>query len=204
MTLAAILIPLLLACGVVHAGATNDDCATAVVVTDGTPAAEGDNFTASTTDDAEASCQLNSDFDVWFEYVATCTGQATVDTFGSSQADTVLSAYAACGGAEIVCNDDEGSLFSVVSFATSAGQSYWIRLASFGPPGDYDLNVSGAVSGDTDANGHVDLDDFADLNTCFDGPGGGLGTGCECFDFDGDGDNDLQDFATFQVNFTGN
>lgn len=122
--------------------AGGDDCASAALVTDGVPAAEGDNSGADPFDDAEAACQPGSDFDVWFEYVATCTGQATVDTFGSGQADTVLSAYAACGGGEIACNDDEGGLLSVVSFATSVGESYWIRLASFGSPGDYDLNIS--------------------------------------------------------------
>ncbi len=35
------------------------------------------------------------------------------------------------------------------------------------------------------------------------GARGGLGAGCDCFDFDGDGDIDLQDFAEFQVFFTG-
>ena len=119
----------------------NDDCSSATVVSDGTPAAESDNSEASDNDDDEANCQ-GSDYDVWFEYVATCTGSATVNTFGSGQSDTVLSVYDGCGGNEIACNDDFGGLLSQVSFATTAGQSYWIRLASFGPPGDYDLNIT--------------------------------------------------------------
>jgi hypothetical protein len=121
----------------------NDDCATALLVTDGVPAAEGDNSQASDTDDDEASCQEFSGKDVWFEYVATCDGTAVVDTSGSGQEDTVLSAYDACGGSEIACNDDDGGgLLSSLSFVATAGQSYWIRLASFGPPGDYDLNIA--------------------------------------------------------------
>ncbi len=58
-------------------------------------------------------------------------------------------------------------------------------------------------TGDTDANGSVNLDDHADLEPCLAGPGGGLGAGCECFDFDSDNDVELDDFATFQASFTG-
>jgi hypothetical protein len=60
-----------------------------------------------------------------------------------------------------------------------------------------------AVPGDCDGNGVVDLDDFAELHSCFAGPGGGLGPGCECFDNDGNGDVDLVEFAWFQQQFTG-
>ncbi len=93
-------------------------------------------------DDAEANCQQFSDHDVWFEYVAGCTGSVAVDTFGSGQGDTVLSVYDGCGGTEIVCNDDVGGTLSQVTFDATAGQSYRIRLASFGPLGDFDLNAS--------------------------------------------------------------
>ncbi|MCH8147819.1 MAG: hypothetical protein IH987_07470 [Planctomycetes bacterium] len=119
----------------------NDNCAMATVVTDGAPAAEGDNSAASAADDAEAICSA-SDNDVWFQYVATCTGAATVDTAGSGQADTVLSVYDGCGGNEIACNDNAGGASSQVLFDVTSGQSYWIRLASIGVPGDYALNIS--------------------------------------------------------------
>lgn len=51
--------------------------------------------------------------------------------------------------------------------------------------------------------GDVDLNDYADVEACLVGPGGGLGVDCECFDYDDDGDNDLEDFAAFQNSFTG-
>ena len=118
---------------------------TSTAVTDGIPAAEGDNTSASATDDAEASCQV-SDFDVWFKYTATCTGLATIDTSGSGQEDTVLAAYGVCGGSEIACNDDaQGSTLAQITFAVTEGQAYHIRLASFAPPGDYDLNITCAA-----------------------------------------------------------
>ena len=128
---------------------TNDSCVDATGVTDGTPSWEGDNAGAA-TDDAEASCR-DSDYDVWFKYDATCNGAATVDTFGSNQVDTVLSVYAACGGGEIACNDDTGGTLSEVSLAVTSGTSYWIRLASIGFAGDYDLNISCSSGPDNDS-----------------------------------------------------
>ena len=53
--------------------------------------------------------------------------------------------------------------------------------------------------GDADADGDVDLDDWAAVHSCITGVGGTpLGEGCELFDFDWDGDVDLGDFAVFQ------
>lgn len=60
------------------------------------------------------------------------------------------------------------------------------------------------------ANGACKLDapedssDFADFVTCLEGPGGGLPQpDCACFDLDGNGDVDLNDFAGFQLAYTG-
>ena len=51
--------------------------------------------------------------------------------------------------------------------------------------------------GDCNANGLVDLADFAFLGECLAGPVGGLGDGCTCADFDDDEDVDLQDYSAF-------
>jgi hypothetical protein len=59
------------------------------------------------------------------------------------------------------------------------------------------------IPGDCDGDGDVDLDDFAGLDLCLAGPGGGLAAGCGCLDFDSDNDVDLGDFAGFEVVFTG-
>ena len=65
-------------------------------------------------DDAEASCQIDSNNDVWFVYTATCDGAVFMSTTGSQFApsnDPVLSVYDACpgtGGVEIACDDDSG------------------------------------------------------------------------------------------------
>ena len=64
----------------------------------------------------------------------------------------------------------------------------------------WQLTVTG---GDMDADGDVDLWDFAVFDSCLSGPGSAAGPGCECADADGDGDIDLADFAVFQIDFQG-
>lgn len=49
----------------------------------------------------------------------------------------------------------------------------------------------------------VDLSDFAALQTCFSGDGGGLFPGCEAFDADMDNDVDLDDYGAFHGTFIG-
>ncbi len=64
---------------------------------------------------------------------------------------------------------------------------------------DCDPCAGGPASGDVDANGVIDLNDYISMVPCLTGPFGGAGNGCECFDFDNDGDIDLQDFASFTL-----
>jgi hypothetical protein len=57
---------------------------------------------------------------------------------------------------------------------------------------------------DLDADGDVDLGDFATFQTCFNGPNQAPARGgCAAADLDADGDVDLADFATFQTCFNG-
>ena len=56
--------------------------------------------------------------------------------------------------------------------------------------------------GDFDADGDVDLTDFAQFEICFTGPGGALVPGCEPGDFDGDNDIDCDDWAQFVLAWT--
>ncbi len=60
------------------------------------------------------------------------------------------------------------------------------------------------VASDINADGRVDLLDFARLQACFTGTGGGPVTPqCESADLDGNGAVDLDDFAQFQNSVTG-
>jgi uncharacterized lipoprotein YddW (UPF0748 family) len=66
------------------------------------------------------------------------------------------------------------------------------------------LVLTGFALGDADGDGMVDVDDFALLPDCLNGPGvGAVEAPCEAFDFDDDADVDLQDFAKLQQAFTG-
>ncbi len=69
------------------------------------------------------------------------------------------------------------------------------------PPG-----VALGVTGDFDADGDVDLDDYGLFYACFDGPGvppAGSCPGGVDADLDNDGDVDLDDFAVMQAAFAG-
>jgi len=58
--------------------------------------------------------------------------------------------------------------------------------------------------GDADMDGDVDLIDFAMFPACMTGPDNGpVSIGCEVFDFNADDDVDHDDFAGFQLAFTG-
>ena len=100
----------------------NDDCGFAIEAIEGTTAS--DNSGAGPDDD-EASCQPDSNSDVWFIYTASCDGLVFVNTLGSllqPSNDPVLSVYDACGGNEIACDDDSGvGVQAALNFEGTAG-----------------------------------------------------------------------------------
>lgn len=125
------------------AQAPNEHCYLAAAVANGEPAFIGDNSGAEESDALEATCLLDTNYDVWFLYSASCSGLATVDTFGSAQVDPALSAYHDCDSLDFACNDDAGdSLQASLTFPVQAGQFYFIRLASHAAPGAYRLNIA--------------------------------------------------------------
>ena len=68
----------------------------------------------------------------------------------------------------------------------------------------YPITGVGHVPGDSDADGDVDMLDFARLQACFTGPGpASPARGCCFFDFEPDGDIDLNDYAVFHAALTG-
>jgi hypothetical protein len=143
----------------------NDQCEFAVPVIVGVNTS--DNSSAG-VDDGEASCQPDSNHDVWFKFTASCNGITFASTTGSALApsnDTVLSVYSKCplnGGTELACDDDSGvGLQSALNFSTTIGTTYLLRVAGFennkGPivlnirPVD-DCLIDGVCYGDGDHN----------------------------------------------------
>lgn len=76
--------------------------------------------------------------DVWYEYTAGCDGVAEVSTVDGTFLDTRLAVYAEYCPDDlinlIVCNDDDGSAQSTVTWNVIEGYTYLIRLGEF--PGE--------------------------------------------------------------------
>jgi hypothetical protein len=87
----------------------------------------------------------------------------------------------------------------------------YTHTAIWGSPGQDVHGTLGSASvtvlcgtADSDADGDVDLADFAAFQICFTGTPGVAETFCECvFDSDDDHDVDLTDFGEFAANFSG-
>ncbi len=143
------------------------------------------------------------------------------DTFADG--DALLSAYAFLGNA--VFADTNGARVATLAFearAEAAGMPVEIpaSIGTFTDTQVFDgdtpgLNVLGlrgtatiqvlACGGmDYDADGDVDLYDFAAFQACFTGAGGTAASECRCpFDTDHDDDVDLADYDTFEERFSG-
>ncbi len=120
---------------------TSDECAGAIAVSAGST-----NFdTTCATGVDESSCAFNDTNDIWYSYTNNSTCQISnleVNTFGSGF-DTSLSAFDACGGNELACNDDSGGLQSQLNFTCiQPGETIIIRVSGFnGATGTGVLNV---------------------------------------------------------------
>jgi len=125
---------------------SNDECSGAITVAVG---ANGpfSNAGASNSAAAATGCVTGGvNNDVWFSFTAVCPGAHTIST-GCGGFDVVTSAYDACGGLQLGCNDDTdgcgigGSSFTITCVP---GNTYFIRVASYaaGTSGSFPLNIS--------------------------------------------------------------
>lgn len=112
----------------------NDECSGALPLMSGVAEAFDNSAATNSSGAPDFSCggTASAALDIWYTVVPTQTGTVMVDTFGSSF-DTRLEAYEGDCGAlvSLDCNDDSGSLQSMVSFSADAGQTYYIRVAGF-------------------------------------------------------------------------
>jgi hypothetical protein len=181
----------------------NDECTGATTIGVGGTAFNSTGATGVTT--LPASCDSFGSVDifndVWFKYVATGTGSATVSTCNAASFDTRLGIFSgACDAlAFVACNDDGAGcagFTSSVTFNTVCGETYYISLGAFanGTTGTGTLTVTQtgtcppACPADLDGDGSVGAADLAILL----GQWGGPGTA----DFNASGTVDAADLAT--------
>ncbi len=118
----------------------NDLCANAQWIADGVPITATNRF--ADTDGAPMPCGNGGAKDVWYKYRPLTTGEVRISTDnaapptgGSTDFDTVLGVYTACGGQLLDCDDDSGQSPEVSSdingVMLTAGQTYLIRVAAF-------------------------------------------------------------------------
>ncbi|MBK8096108.1 MAG: hypothetical protein IPK26_03325 [Planctomycetes bacterium] len=125
--------------------AQGDECTNPLVVIDGL---NGPFSNAGSTTSAPAwPCGAGGN-DVWFLYVATCTGTLTLDTCSATRTyDTTIEVFDGvaqpCGNMTGgICNDDFCGLGSTVSIGVTAGNPYYVRVGGFGSAtGSFDLNI---------------------------------------------------------------
>lgn len=126
----------------------NNTCETALPIENGvTPFS---NVNATTTGLPAAGCDFFGNDqvynDIWFDYVATCTGQLTISLCDSTF-DTKLAVYAglscpATSANLLACNDDACGLRSSITIPVNAGAMLKIRVGSFSPAVSGTGNVS--------------------------------------------------------------
>ncbi|MCA9286603.1 MAG: FG-GAP repeat protein, partial [Phycisphaerales bacterium] len=135
----------------------------------------GATGSSGSTEDCVAALEA----DVWFAYVATCTGQVTFSTCGMATFDTIIAVYPGCtygafplfpcqiASSPIACNDDaEGcsGLTSKVTIDATAGACYFVRVGGYlGVWGFGTLTVTCGCAGDLNNDGTVNGADLGVL-----------------------------------------
>ncbi len=111
-----------------------DDCASGTFISGPGTAFTGNIFASNTPGDLPAEACFPASVDRWFSYTPPANGTVVFKfcpAGGCASYDSVLAAYAGCGGAQIACNDDFCGLHSQISFAVFSGINYRIRVAGF-------------------------------------------------------------------------
>ncbi|MHC5024050.1 MAG: serine hydrolase [Planctomycetota bacterium] len=135
--------------------------------------------TAATTDGpAHATCVSAGDDqihnDLWYAWIAPCTGTLDVETCAAADLDTKLAIYDQCTAGPsdtslIGCNDDAvgcAGFGSRLSVPVAAGQCYLIRIGGYNGgagTGDLSITCNETCSADFDGDGSVSTPDLLQL-----------------------------------------
>ena len=166
---------------------SNDECSEAITIGVGTT-----TFNTTDATDTEiaipTSCTANSNGliakDVWYKYVAPCSGVTTVSTCGTAGFDTRIVVYvasSACPTASAAvagCNDDTAGCANGTSTATFnvlLGNSYFMRVggATTGGAGSLVTTCVNNCPADVNGDRYVDAADLSELLANWGGSGSG-------------------------------
>lgn len=135
----------------------NDECSGAFAIANGT---NGPFDNVGATDSLPAwTCGGVASHDLWYRYVAPCTGYVTLDTCGSAF-DTKIDVLTGSCGSTVVqaCNDDACGLQSRLTFVAIAGTTYYVRVGGYiGSEGSFTLNVACQAFANDGCTGAVPL-----------------------------------------------
>ena len=120
-------------------GITADDCGDAQSIT-ATGRFAFDNSAATTDGSSHTACAFfgedQIDRDLWVCWTSACDATVFVDACGMTAVDTKIAVYEGCACPQgddtlLACNDDACDRQSMVSFTSTAGQDYLIRVGTF-------------------------------------------------------------------------
>lgn len=164
-------------CSPVTCGPENDLCASALLVSSGTHPFDTRGGTTDGPLDSPGPPCTDVMQDVWFQYIAECTGQLTASLCTNTDFDAAMSVYQECAcsplGARLACDNDAcGSAGgpATVTLAATQGQCYLIRIGGQGAAtgtGELTLTCmppsSGCCRGDTNGDGSINEADVQGL-----------------------------------------
>ncbi|HIG10081.1 MAG: hypothetical protein ABGY71_11840 [bacterium] len=138
----------------------NDSCTTAVAIAgQGNFPYDSTGATTGLEGQTEVSCSSFGtsavDNDIWFDWTADATGQATISTC-SAIFDTKIASYPAGGcpaaGSSLACNDDTCGLQSQISFPVTNATVYGLQIGTFpgtaGGVASMDILISAPLAND--------------------------------------------------------
>jgi hypothetical protein len=182
---------------------SNDTCAGAIEVFDGFEIYN----TVGATSDGLSDCEGVALYrEIYYSYVASCTGEVSVSTC-SSGFDTLAFVYDTCNGTVLSCdNNGCGSSASLV-FSSVAGTTYLIAIGGTSPSmeGEFRLSVSCSAppcAADFNFDGFLDFFDYDAYVACFEGDVNFCPNGDSLdADFNFDGFVDFFDYDEFVLAF---
>jgi len=127
---------MLLAAGSAVAQPANDSRANATVIAFPNVGVAGSTNTATPDGPSTACNNIGLGYDVWYRFTTPTVIGVTIDTCIGTDYDSLVQVYLVGAGntlgSQVACDDDAcGSLRSQLTFASVAGQSYYVRVTGY-------------------------------------------------------------------------